>query len=387
MSRAHVLRASFFRSNLTSPHANLAVEERVLATLRPDPKKLKAGGDAQAEEERRVNAGAVLTWFNDPCVVVGRYQNHHQECNVRNLRAGGVPLVRRRSGGGTVYHDAGCLCFSLLTPRRLYDPKRSVAVVQAALESVGVRGVHSGPRHDLWIGDNKICGSAFRMTQHAAYHHGTLLLSTDLKSLSSLIRPPPYLDRNMRCTSVASVRSPVVNISDVQPEISAASHGAPIRAAIERAFAAEYGCADVPHAAVDAADLTESERAEAAALEALLEAGAPQVSFTIDTADAAGLVAVPGGDVSARLEVTAGKGAVKTVAVSHVAFRGVPMPAYEEALERVLPGVPFSEEGMSAALYDAALSVAESSAVTPYEEEHSTLCAAELVEFVRATGF
>lgn len=41
---------------------------------------------------------------NIPCVVIGRNQNPWKETTPRYLREIALPLVRRRSGGGTVYH-------------------------------------------------------------------------------------------------------------------------------------------------------------------------------------------------------------------------------------------------------------------------------------------
>ncbi|KAJ3568815.1 hypothetical protein NP233_g5463 [Leucocoprinus birnbaumii] len=48
----------------------------------------------------------LLIYRDDPCVVIGRNQNPWKEVNFDALRARpGVPFIRRRSGGGTVYHE------------------------------------------------------------------------------------------------------------------------------------------------------------------------------------------------------------------------------------------------------------------------------------------
>jgi lipoate-protein ligase A len=74
-----------FISTHTDPFVNLAIEDYLFKTT--DPEKY-----------------ILYLWRNKPCVVVGRNQNPFKECNLQYMEEHGIPLVRRRSGGGTVYH-------------------------------------------------------------------------------------------------------------------------------------------------------------------------------------------------------------------------------------------------------------------------------------------
>lgn len=46
----------------------------------------------------------LLIYRDSPCVIIGRHQNPWTEVNFHALRAARIPFIRRRSGGGTVYH-------------------------------------------------------------------------------------------------------------------------------------------------------------------------------------------------------------------------------------------------------------------------------------------
>ena len=56
----------------------------------------------------------LLLYRDEPCVVIGRNQNPWKEVNMEAARRAGVPWIRRRSGGGTVYHVRS----ALMTVRR-----------------------------------------------------------------------------------------------------------------------------------------------------------------------------------------------------------------------------------------------------------------------------
>lgn len=59
----------------------------------------------------------LFLWRNSPCVVIGRHQNPYVEANLPYLESANVPVVRRNSGGGTVYHDEGNLNLTFFTAR------------------------------------------------------------------------------------------------------------------------------------------------------------------------------------------------------------------------------------------------------------------------------
>jgi len=146
----------------TDPYYNLAFEEYVFRTFRED---------------------VFLVWQNRPCVVAGSGQNLCREVRPALLRRLGIPMLRRISGGGTVYHDLGNVNYSLMTAQDgPTDYEKALAPVAAALNRMGVPAVRRGVC-DLAIGGKKISGSAQRSADGRLLHHGTLLFETDLDML------------------------------------------------------------------------------------------------------------------------------------------------------------------------------------------------------------
>jgi len=95
----------------------------------------------------------MFLWRNDPCVVVGRHQNVWVECDVNGALSDNINVVRRRSGGGTVYHDSGNLNITFFTSRKGYDRKQNLAMIAGALREQCNLHVAVSKRDDILIND------------------------------------------------------------------------------------------------------------------------------------------------------------------------------------------------------------------------------------------
>lgn len=129
-----------------------------------------------------------LLWQNDPAVIVGSYQNICREVHVERLRQLGIPVIRRITGGGTVYHDLGNLNYTYISDGgAAIDYDQCLGPILAALNDIGVPA-RKNRTCDIAIGGGKISGSAQRMTKGRLLHHGTLLFSP---TSACWIRSPP----------------------------------------------------------------------------------------------------------------------------------------------------------------------------------------------------
>ena len=158
----------------------------------------------------------LFLWRNQPCIVIGRFQNPWSECNLEAMERDGVLLARRQSGGGAVYHDLGNTNFTFISPADDYDIHRNFAIIVEALKKFGIDAVQSG-RNDILVDGKKVSGSAFRKGSKRAFHHGTLLINAQMEKIGTYLTPD---DSKLQSKGIRSVASRVANLTHFNPEIS-----------------------------------------------------------------------------------------------------------------------------------------------------------------------
>jgi len=191
------LKTFIYEGKSANPYENLAVEEHLLSRVKND-------------------AGILYLWQNDRTVVIGKNQNPYLECDLHSLKSDGGFLARRMSGGGAVFHDLGNLNFTFLAPNKLFDKDSQLDIVVSALKKLGFDAQKSG-RNDATIGEKKFSGNAYYLGERASLHHGTILVDTDMESLSKYLTVP---HDKMASKGVKSVRSRVVNLREIDKNIS-----------------------------------------------------------------------------------------------------------------------------------------------------------------------
>jgi lipoate-protein ligase A len=224
-------------SRSSDPYINLSIEHYLLQKSHPD-------------------SSILFLYVNRPSIILGRNQNPWLEVNLGLLNAartssgspprieneppglGDVDLVRRRSGGGTVFHDGGNVNWTVISPSATFTRDKHAEMVTRALRSCGISRSRVNERHDIvldqgisshtgsWGPDHdthstpwqstsiralKVSGSAYKLTRARALHHGTALLnSPNLQVIPSYLRSPAK--KYIKGRSVDSVSSPVGNI-------------------------------------------------------------------------------------------------------------------------------------------------------------------------------
>ncbi len=170
----------------------------------------------------------LMLWRSDCAVVVGKNQNPWRECRLERMRNDGVPLARRISGGGTVYHDIGNLNYCVVVDRMAYRAELAYEMVIQALETLGVRAEKTG-KSNLAVKGLKFSGNAFCFRKGRALHHGTLLLDTDLERLAR------YLGPSLNAIETRAIRSAPAEVANLGLDHAA------VAAALKARFKTLYG--------------------------------------------------------------------------------------------------------------------------------------------------
>ncbi|MCD6178546.1 MAG: lipoate--protein ligase family protein, partial [Bacteroidales bacterium] len=152
-----------------------------------------------------------MLWQNTPSVVVGKHQNALKEINLKFLQEKNIPVIRRISGGGTVFHDLGNLNYSFINfghRESLVNFKKYSQPIVDVLQKMGVDAQLIG-KSDLKIKGLKFSGNASHVYKNKVLHHGTLLFSSELNILNNSIK---VSEINFSDKAVQSNRSTVTNI-------------------------------------------------------------------------------------------------------------------------------------------------------------------------------
>ena len=291
-------RIKLYESNSFDPYLNLAIEQYLMETVEED-------------------ACILFLWQNQNTVVIGKNQNAWKECRTTLLSQEGGALARRLSGGGAVFHDLGNLNFTFLMPESEYDLDRQFGVIAEAITSLGLHAERSG-RNDMLAEGRKFSGNAFYKHDGQAYHHGTLLVDVDMDKLSRYLNPSKA---KLQAKGVDSVRSRVVNLKELNPEITIET----LKRAMAAAFEKIYG-----HAAIKLDD----SMLDMDAIDALRQRNAswewnygPKMPFTVEFEER-----FPWGGVQIQLSVESG--VIRQAKVYSDAMDWSLAPK----LEQVLPG-------------------------------------------------
>ena len=161
---------------LGDPYSNLALEEALFVEMKHP---------------------ALRIWENKKAVVIGRAQRAEFETDLAYCKDHSIPVVRRITGGGAVYHGPGNLNWSFFVPRQ-EGAESDAKVVFTSFAGILVRALRDCgldcrfvPPNSVADVNGKVSGMAAYISKAGVLCHGTLLVSADLDELERLTRPNP----------------------------------------------------------------------------------------------------------------------------------------------------------------------------------------------------
>ena len=163
--------------------------------------------------EKMFDEPVFLFWQTTPTLMVGKFQNTLEEINASYAKEQGIQIVRRMSGGGTIYTDLGGWQFTFIIPGKTEEISFSeyISPVIDALHGMGIPGASFNGRNDLVIDGKKFSGNAQYLYNGFTLHHGSLLFDTNIEQMVKSTTVDPY---KIISKGIKSVRERVTNISE-----------------------------------------------------------------------------------------------------------------------------------------------------------------------------
>ena len=152
-----------------------------------------------------------MGWRVNPTVMLGRNQLIDNEVNTNYCKEQKIDIFRRKSGGGCIYADKGCIQFSYISRATNANEAFAQYMQRMAdlLKGLKIDAQLSG-RNDILINGTKVSGCAFYQLSNRSVLHNSLLFDTQLDHLSNALTPAK---EKLQSKGVASVRQRVTNVA------------------------------------------------------------------------------------------------------------------------------------------------------------------------------
>ena len=158
--------------------------------------------------------------WSPSAVSIGYFQSMEEEVDIKACDEMGIDYIRRRTGGGAVYHDTeGELTYSIivdenhrLISRDFQETYRTLCSgLVLGLRQLGVPAEFK-PINDIVARGKKISGNAQTRGMSIVHQHGTILRKVDPALMFKVLKVP---SEKIRDKLIKSVEERVTSINDV----------------------------------------------------------------------------------------------------------------------------------------------------------------------------
>jgi len=171
---------------------------RLIDTDNTDPYYVTAADEVISIARKEKKVGNTIHFYRrkPAAVSVGRSRKIHDDVNVDECIKNNVKIVRRTTGGGTIFTDKDCLIYSLVFDRKDAALSSSKKIFEnicnslvTALKKCDIDTVYKPP-NDILLNGKKISGSAQILKENIVLIHGTILIDTSLELMNKVLKQP-----------------------------------------------------------------------------------------------------------------------------------------------------------------------------------------------------
>ena len=154
-------------NKFTKPEANLALEKNLCS----------------------LGCEIFMLWRNSPSVIVGKFTNIENDVDLEYARSNNIPIIRRNSGGGAVYHDLGNINYTfIMKDDKQFTLEYFSRIIISILKDIGIASTLEFTHNDIKANGLKISGAAQYHHEGTLLHHGTLLFDSDLGIINRVLK-------------------------------------------------------------------------------------------------------------------------------------------------------------------------------------------------------
>ena len=180
--------------------------------------------DEAVSESARGGQPTIRFWTWSPgAVSIGYFQSMKDEVNLEKCKELGIDIVRRRTGGGAVYHDSKReLTYSVIAPSSMFPQdltacyKEICGWLVKGFANLGIQSEFK-PINDIIVSGKKISGNAATIRSDVLLQHGTILHDLDVREMFSLLK---VSKEKISDKAIATVEERVTRILDHKPGLT-----------------------------------------------------------------------------------------------------------------------------------------------------------------------
>lgn len=156
-------------------------------------------------------------------VSIGCFQSLNDEVDLEVCKERGVDIIRRRTGGGAVYHDyENEITYSVIIPEKdmtLGITESYHEICNWIVKGFAKLGIESEfkPINDIITGGKKISGNAQTRRGGVVLQHGTILYGVDIRTMFTVLKVGAD---KISDKMIAAAYERVTSVNRIRPDLS-----------------------------------------------------------------------------------------------------------------------------------------------------------------------